>query len=62
MTIDEAKAKGYEIKAASMFEVGLIKKGVGMRTWFAGTFGGKMPDLDHPVIQECIQVCEECGL
>lgn len=59
MTIDEAKALGYSVKPASPFEVGLIKNGKGIKTWWAKDFGGKMPKLDHSLIQEAIRINEE---
>jgi len=62
MTIEEAEAKGYKVVAASMFEVGLLKNGQGMKTWWANDFGGKLPSLDHPIIQACIEVCEDADL
>lgn len=62
MTAEEAKAKGYEIVPASAFEVGLLKNGRGMRTWWANDFDGKLPGLDHPLIQAAIDICEENGL
>lgn len=59
MTKEEAKALGYEVIAASPFEVGLIKRGKGCRTWFCQDFDRKLPELDHPLIQEAIRVREE---
>ena len=50
---------GYEVVAASHFEVGLIKDGKGVRTWFCQDFDGKLPTLDHPKIQEAIRINEE---
>ena len=59
MTADEAKAAGYEVVAASTFEVGLIHKGKGVRTWWARDFKLWLPPLDHPMIQEAININEE---
>lgn len=57
-SINEAKALGYALIKASPYEVGLIKNGHGIRTWWASEFGGKMPKLDHPEIQEAIRITE----
>lgn len=54
----EAKEKGYEVIAASAFEVGLLQNGKGIRTWFCQDFDRKLPDLDHPLIQEAIDINE----
>jgi hypothetical protein len=59
MTIEEAKALGYEVVKASPFEVGLVKNGKGIRTWFCQDFDRRLPDLDHPKIQEAIQRTEQ---
>lgn len=59
MTIAEAEQKGYNVVAASAFEVGLVFRGRGLRTWWAKDFDGKLPSLDHPKIQECIAINEE---
>lgn len=59
MTAKEAKALGYEVVAASNFEVGLVKNGRGIRTWFCQDFDRKLPSLDHPLIQEAIRITEE---
>ena len=58
MTAKEAKQKGYEVTKASPFEVGLVHQGKGVRTWWARDFGGKMPKLDHSLIQEAIHANE----
>lgn len=62
MTAEDAKAKGYVIDWASpLGEVGLIKNGKGICTWFYSSFpdcGGKLPPLDHPKIQEAIEIIE----
>lgn len=54
MTAEDAKALGYEVIAASPFEVGLSKNGVGLRTWWCQDFDRKLPGLDHPIIQQAI--------
>ena len=54
MTAQEAAALGYEVVRASDYEVGLLKNGQGIRTWFCQDFDRKLPPLDHPLIQECI--------
>jgi hypothetical protein len=59
MSIEEAKELGYEVIKASPFEVGLVKDGRGIRTWWANEFGCKLPDLDHPEIQRAIQITED---
>lgn len=58
MTIDEIKALGYEVVRASDHEVGLIKNGVGLRTWFCQVFDHKLPPLDHPILVRYIQMLE----
>jgi hypothetical protein len=55
----EIEDRGYRIIAASPFEVGLVKNGMGLRTWYATEFGGKLPRLDHPIIQAAIKAQEE---
>lgn len=55
---DEARKLGYEVIAASPFEVGLVKNGKGMRTWWAHDFDGKMPTLAHPKILEAVEAWE----
>ena len=70
MTIQEAEKLGYEVIAASPFEVGLVKNGKGIRTWFSQSFdwpgvkswSGKLPNLDHPEIQRAIAITEEMDL
>lgn len=59
MTIQEAESLGYSVVQASMFEVGLLKNGKGIRTWWAPDFGGVMPKLDHPIIQGAIAIQEK---
>lgn len=62
MTPTEAAAKGYVIDWASpLAEVGLIKNGKGIRTWWGieicpGRF--ELPSFDHPLIQEAIEIAE----
>ena len=58
MTAEKAKAPGYEVIAASAFEVGLIKGDVGLRTWFCQDFDRRLPTLDHPKILEAIEINE----
>jgi len=48
----------YELIKASPFEVGLLRNGLGVRTWWARDFDCKMPDLRHPLVQEAIAACE----
>lgn len=55
MTIEEAQKLGYEVIKASSFEVGLLKNGRGIRTWFCQDFDRKLPSLEHPEIQKTIQ-------
>lgn len=69
MTAKEAAAKGYRLIQASAFEVGLIYRERGVRTWWAGTFGCRMPDFSDPVIMDAVErheqhlreTCPECG-
>lgn len=58
MTTTEAHNLGYMIIRASCCEVGLVKNGKGVRTWWAGDFGCTLPTLDHPIIQEAIKIQE----
>ena len=58
MTIQQAQDLGYALIKASPFEVGLLKNGRGIRTWFAQDFGGRMPKLDHSLVQEAIRLNE----
>lgn len=59
MTKQEAEQLGYKVIQASPFEVGLVKNGKGVRTWWAKDFGGKLPGLDHSLILEHIRIQEE---
>lgn len=59
MTKEEAEKLGYKVIAASPFEVGLVKNDKGIRTWFCQDFDRKLPPLDHPKIQEAIQITED---
>ena len=58
MTALDAKKLGYEIVAASVCEVGLVKNGLGIRTWFCQDFERELPGLDHPEIQRAIAINE----
>ena len=59
MTAQQATEAGFEVVAASAFEVGLVKRGRGVRTWWAKEFGGHLPGLEHPLIQQAIMAHEE---
>lgn len=59
MTAEEAKSRGYEVVQASLFEVGLLHNGKGVRTWFCRDFDRQMPALDHPLIMKAIEIEEE---
>lgn len=59
MTIQEAEKLGYKVISASFFEVGLVKNGKGVRTWYCSDFDRKLPPLDHPKIQNSIRINEE---
>lgn len=59
MTTQEATALGYEVVRASDYEVGLVKNGKGIRTWWCHSFDGKLPALDHPKIQNTISIQED---
>ena len=59
MTADEARRLGYSLMEASPFEVGLLKNGRGLRTWWAQTFDCIMPTLDHPIVLEAIELNEK---
>ena len=58
MTIQQAVDLGYALIKASPYEVGLVKNGRGVRTWWARDFGGKMPKLDHSLVQEALRFNE----
>ena len=53
-----ARTQGYKVIKASPFEVGLVKNGVGIRTWWASDFDCKLPPLGHPVMMDCIKRSE----
>lgn len=55
MTTEEAVALGYTVVMASLCEVGLVKGGGGVRTWWCSDFDHKLPGLDHPRILEFIE-------
>lgn len=59
MTKEEAEKLGYKVIAASDFEVGLVKNGIGVRTWFCQDFDRKLPPLDHPKILATIELNEQ---
>lgn len=59
MTAQQAQALGYEVIAASPFEVGLVKNGKGIRTWWSQEFDGRLPGMDHPTIMESIILMED---
>ena len=59
MTAKQAKDAGYEICVASIMEVGLLKNGKGIKTWWCSEFDNKLPDLSHPLIMEAIEVNED---
>jgi hypothetical protein len=58
MNAKQAEALGYSVVKASPFEVGLVKNGTGVRTWFCQDFDRKLPRLDHPLIQKAIKANE----
>ena len=57
--IKDATSKGYSLTKASPYEVGLLHKGHGVRTWWVRDFGGKMPKLDHAMVQEAIKYYDD---
>lgn len=62
MTEEEAKAAGYEVVFASPYEVGLLYKGKGVRTWWTNQLhrsANTLPPITHPKIQEAIRINEE---
>ena len=59
MTKEEAEKLGYQVIAASVFEVGLVKNGIGVRSWFCQEFDRKLPPLDHPKILATIELNEQ---
>lgn len=61
MTAAQAKAKGYKVERASPYEWGLLCNGKGIKTWWARDFCGTPPTLDHPLIQEAININETYG-
>lgn len=58
MTAAEATALGYELVEASAFELGLLKNGQGLRTWWKTDGQGRRLTLDHPLVMEAIGVQE----
>jgi hypothetical protein len=61
MNKTEAEKLGYKVIKASPFEVGLMRNGKGIRTWFCQDFDRKLPGLDHPLIIEAINRVEKSG-
>lgn len=60
MTKEEAESKGYKIVQASSCEIGLIKQGKGVRTWFYSAFNPDEPiTIEHPLIQRAIEIQED---
>jgi hypothetical protein len=59
ITKEQAEALGYEVIAASDFEVGLVKGDIGLKTWFCQDFLRELPPLDHPKILEAIENHEQ---
>jgi hypothetical protein len=58
---DDARSLGYEVVEASAIELGLVKTGRGIRTWWKSEFNG-WPKLSHPKVQEAIRINEEITL
>lgn len=46
----------YEVVSASPIEVGLLKNGKGVRTWWLSEFDNQMPSINHPEIQKSIKI------
>ncbi len=59
MTKEEAEQKVYRLVLASPFGVGFIQNDRGIRTWWSNDFDRKFPTLDHPKIQEAIEINEQ---
>lgn len=62
LTIEQIKELGYEILPASPFEIGLLKNGKGIRTWWNSQFNNELPSLDNPKIIEVIKSIENNGI
>jgi hypothetical protein len=50
---------GYQLIQASPFEVGLIKDGRGIRTWWASEFDGQMPDFKNEKVLAIVRAHEQ---
>lgn len=50
---------GYQLIQASPFEVGLIKDGRGIRTWWASEFDGQMPDFTNEKVLAIVRAHEQ---
>jgi hypothetical protein len=46
----------YKLVQASACEVGLLRDGQGLRTWFASEFDGVFPTIEHPIIKSAIEI------
>ena len=60
MTEDQARQLGYELAPASRYEIGLLKNGKGIRTWWASIDGlpATIPPMSHSAIQKAIEINE----
>lgn len=54
MTEKDVSDLGYKVVWAGPFEVGLVKNGRGIRTWWAKDFGGELPPLNHSLVLEAV--------
>lgn len=62
ITAEEVRRLGYEVTRASACEVGLVKNGKGIRTWWCADFDRRLPGLDHPTILRAVALVEASGL
>ena len=58
MTIQQAFDQDYYIRKESPYRISLVKGGISVRTWWIRDFAGKMPKLDHSLVQEAIRLNE----
>jgi hypothetical protein len=52
-------SNGYELVMITPFEVALYHRGDYVRQWWIGTFGSRMPELDHPEVVLAIEINEK---
>lgn len=53
--------KGYRLEMASPIEVGLLKNGFGVRTWYRSEFGKEAPTMEHPLVKRAVEIEERAA-